>query len=538
MHSPILDLIAAKHTPLKVAANNKRADGDGSFSLFLKDNAAGDEPRLQASPQRQEARSTEAGERPPAVDRRERDSKSLVEAENPHRRSEQPAKEKSTTDSEVPAAFEQPVAITDEPAETAQPTGDLDASPAETSDPNAAAAPADPAFNTALAPVGTSVQAPAIGTETTSMAAVRATAVAEADSTARSIQPAKAVTPVSQVPDSDGDAAAIPITGQPDAMVRAKAPLPVTVVNQDPFSKPAAAPVVEEAQAIWSEPGKSIALAPATTARVASDVVAGTPMASTPVSQAIAGPGKPTNAETPRPDVRNQAKVDNAPVEGGSDDTTTPTQTARAVTATASAGLERNGVPRHDANDGSGPPLGAKPFASEPPITAGHSPAAGSGFVQALERAQPHANLGLAAVRLDPSDQIAVQVQRALGAGSDRISIHLHPAELGRIEVKLDMSSDNALRVAVSVDKPETLDLLQRDARSLDRALQDAGIKTDSGSLSFDLRQQADNRQLGRHQPAQAPAFDSAGDDGERSTTALPANQRQTWHVGNVDLHV
>ncbi|MGH6947747.1 MAG: flagellar hook-length control protein FliK [Kiloniellales bacterium] len=537
MRSPILDLIAANHTPSKVAATDKRADSGDSFSLFLKDNAAADERRSRASPQRQEARLTEARERPPAVDRRERDSKGLAEAENAHRRSEELAREKPAADSEVAAAFEQPVAITDDRAETAQATDDLDASPVETNDPKAAATPVDPTFGAALALVGAPTQAPAIDTKTVGMAAVRATAVTEADRTAQSVQPAKTVTPVPQVPTPDSGSAAIPTAAQQDAMVQAKAPMAVTVANQDPFSKPAAAPVIEEAQAIPSEPGKSVAMPPATTAKVASDVVAGSPMASIPVSQAIAGQGKPATAEMPRSDVRNQTRVDTAPVEAGSDDSTTPTQTARAVPAPASAGLERNGVPRQDAHDGSGS-LRAKPFASEPPITVGHSPIAASGFVQALERAQPHANLGLAASGLDPSEQIAVQVQRALGAGSDRISIHLHPAELGRIEVKLDMSGDNTLRVAVSVDKPETLDLLQRDARSLDRALQDAGIKTDSGSLSFDLRQQADNRHLGRHQPAQTLAFDSPDNDRERSTPALPANQRQTWHVGNVDLHV
>jgi hypothetical protein len=40
----------------------------------------------------------------------------------------------------------------------------------------------------------------------------------------------------------------------------------------------------------------------------------------------------------------------------------------------------------------------------------------------------------------------------------------------------------------VVVDRPATLDLLQRDAKALERALQDAGLQTGSGSLSFNLR--------------------------------------------------
>ena len=37
-------------------------------------------------------------------------------------------------------------------------------------------------------------------------------------------------------------------------------------------------------------------------------------------------------------------------------------------------------------------------------------------------------------------------------------------------------------------DRPETLDMLQRDARVLERALNDAGLRADSGGLSFNLR--------------------------------------------------
>src|SRR3546814_11737514 len=71
----------------------------------------------------------------------------------------------------------------------------------------------------------------------------------------------------------------------------------------------------------------------------------------------------------------------------------------------------------------------------------------------------------------------------------------LHPAELGRIEVKLENASDGTLRAVISAERPETLDLLQRDARGLERALQDAGVQTDSGSLRFNLRSQGQGKE-------------------------------------------
>ena len=44
-------------------------------------------------------------------------------------------------------------------------------------------------------------------------------------------------------------------------------------------------------------------------------------------------------------------------------------------------------------------------------------------------------------------------------------------------------------------DKPETLDLLQKDSRFLERALQDAGLKTDNNSLSFNMQGKEGNGQ-------------------------------------------
>lgn len=89
-----------------------------------------------------------------------------------------------------------------------------------------------------------------------------------------------------------------------------------------------------------------------------------------------------------------------------------------------------------------------------------------------------------------PAAQIAVHVAQAVEDGVRRLEVRLTPAELGRVEVKLDVGHDGRVLAVVSADRQDTLDLLQRDARGLERALQDAGIRADGGSLSFTLRQQ------------------------------------------------
>ena len=96
-----------------------------------------------------------------------------------------------------------------------------------------------------------------------------------------------------------------------------------------------------------------------------------------------------------------------------------------------------------------------------------------------------------------PVEQIKVQVTQAVKEGSSTINLHLEPSSLGKVDVKLDFGVDGKTTVLVLAEKAETLDLLQRDARQLEKALNDAGIKTDSGSLSFNL-QQGDSQQQGQ----------------------------------------
>ncbi|MCH7887693.1 MAG: flagellar hook-length control protein FliK [Proteobacteria bacterium] len=99
-----------------------------------------------------------------------------------------------------------------------------------------------------------------------------------------------------------------------------------------------------------------------------------------------------------------------------------------------------------------------------------------------------------------PAEQVALQLQIAIRKGLDRITIQLKPAALGTINITLDVASDGRVSAVIAADRSDTLELLQRDARGLERALQDAGLRTDSGSLSFNLRGD------GHHDPADGAA--------------------------------
>lgn len=84
--------------------------------------------------------------------------------------------------------------------------------------------------------------------------------------------------------------------------------------------------------------------------------------------------------------------------------------------------------------------------------------------------------------------QLAIHLAQAIQKGVSRFTIRLHPAELGRVDVRLDVAYDGRVTALISTERQEALDLLQRDSRHLERSLQDSGLKADSNSLSFSLR--------------------------------------------------
>jgi flagellar hook-length control protein FliK len=90
-------------------------------------------------------------------------------------------------------------------------------------------------------------------------------------------------------------------------------------------------------------------------------------------------------------------------------------------------------------------------------------------------------------------EQVILQLHRSVKSGNDQMTIQLQPAELGKINIKLSIASDGNVQGTVVAHNPATLDLLLKDVRSLERALQEAGLRADSGSLQFSLSGQSGN---------------------------------------------
>jgi flagellar hook-length control protein FliK len=134
---------------------------------------------------------------------------------------------------------------------------------------------------------------------------------------------------------------------------------------------------------------------------------------------------------------------------------------------------------------------------------------------------------------------LAVEIASRMRDGMRRFEIRLDPPELGRIDVRLEVDRHGQATTKLTVDRPETLDLLQREARGLERALQQAGLKTDQGGLEFSLRQHAADGlahdQSGRSQ--RQPEL-VAGEDSEISETVIESYRATASARGGVDIKV
>lgn len=72
--------------------------------------------------------------------------------------------------------------------------------------------------------------------------------------------------------------------------------------------------------------------------------------------------------------------------------------------------------------------------------------------------------------------------------GARTFEIRMDPPELGRVDVHLTIDRDGQARASLCADRPQTLDLLQRDSQSLERALKDAGLDLSNNGLNFSLK--------------------------------------------------
>lgn len=128
-----------------------------------------------------------------------------------------------------------------------------------------------------------------------------------------------------------------------------------------------------------------------------------------------------------------------------------------------------------------------------------------------------------------PLAAVPVEIGLRSLAGTNRFDIRLAPEELGRIDISLDIAKDGAVTARLVVERPETLAALQREAPQLERALEQAGLKTHEASLDLSLRDPSSEGAGGGRGGSGGPTGDDAGG---RPSSAAPRDRAQSRPEG------
>lgn len=122
--------------------------------------------------------------------------------------------------------------------------------------------------------------------------------------------------------------------------------------------------------------------------------------------------------------------------------------------------------------------------------------------------------------------QLAAQISQRFQSGAKVFDIRLDPAELGRVDVRLEVGHDNRVQAVLAAERPETLAELQRSARDLERALQDAGLDVGENGLEFQLRDENGSEEFSGSDdgsnPATGPVLNAYAEGGDLLVTASP----------------
>jgi flagellar hook-length control protein FliK len=372
-------------------------------------------------------------------------------------------------------------------------------------------------------------------------------------------------------------AVAIPLANQPTNVPSATpsagastAPLAIAAAAIAASSQPLAGPPGTPAP-VKTDPTASPATTtkaappPQTTAGVAAAVQQATPANAPPAStialtNAVAATAPVTAKAAPAKSSAATAATDGATTTSG---TTDPSATSAPVGAAQNALLQQTstaGKPEagNVAVDGS---TGDSTTSSAPAISAReHSQAANAahtladapdGGTQAAGTFQTHLNsttsptpsgaLTVTAATNGPVplNGLALEIAASVKSGKSRFEIRLDPADLGRIDVRIDIDRNGQVTSHLTVEKPETLSLLRQDAPQLQRALDDAGLKTGSGGLQFSLRDQSSSGQNGGNDPgSNSQRLIISEEDATTAAVAGRTYGRWLGSSGGVDIRV
>jgi chemotaxis protein MotD len=115
---------------------------------------------------------------------------------------------------------------------------------------------------------------------------------------------------------------------------------------------------------------------------------------------------------------------------------------------------------------------------------------------------------------------LLAHIQARAAGGQSSFTLRLDPAELGEVAVRLTFRRDGGASILVEAQEPAALDALMREARGLESALRDAGLKVSEDAIRFSLKSDghdASGQQGQTPQPGAQSRPGRPGHDAERA---------------------
>jgi flagellar hook-length control protein FliK len=158
-----------------------------------------------------------------------------------------------------------------------------------------------------------------------------------------------------------------------------------------------------------------------------------------------------------------------------------------------------------------------------------------------------------AAAQTASIDQVVPAVVKILGTtdGAQSVTVRLQPSELGQVQIRVDRTSEGMAHVSITADRPETLQMLQRDEPRLQQTLDQAGVASNGRTVTFQAAppdqvgasaSRPDSMESGAGGSGQGQsggAWRESGDGQQSSDNGPRSGQGQTrehWYRAGLDI--
>ena len=195
------------------------------------------------------------------------------------------------------------------------------------------------------------------------------------------------------------------------------------------------------------------------------------------------------------------------------------------------------GKPTNPSRPAVAAPQPAEAQAPAPSSTSGSTQATAS--IQAPVQTQHVAATDESGLRTAPvASQVGHEIVRRFDGRTTSFDIRLDPPELGRVDVRLEVSRDQRVTATISADTPQALHQLARHARDLEQTLQSAGLQLSDSGLSFDLRQGNDGRAQNNNDSAAPVSASTRADASTPDQTPIARPRLESWRGVRLDMMV